>query len=199
MFRLYSLYLTTVRELNERIFIVPPDDINDALLWMKLAISNNESVVDKTVSIPAARQAISQVEESEGLRYGNLWNAIVGMRLDCNRKYHLLLEYKNSLFKLPKHRAKKVFKSTGVYKGNVLMGLAQCVSFNIRCVPSSVENPITEINHLIDELETARSTTQTDLELYREIESSISSLIGLRIDLKRGNPMRCPEMGGTAQ
>ena len=189
------LYLTTVRELNARAYIIPPDDINDALLWMKQAIKLNKYIVKKTRTITSVQQAIAQVKASEGHRFSVLWGAIKKMGNDCKIKYPFLLSYKKALFNIPHDQAEIVHEFTGVYRGNVLASLGQCLSLNIRCSLDLVEDPIGKINQLIDELRTERSSTGNTTKLYNKLQETISSLKGLRNDIERKKPMRCPEMG----
>ena len=185
------VYLLTVRELNHRTFIVSPDDISKTLSWMKSVIEHKPKIVERAVKTVHAQQAIEQVENSEGQRFGRLWKAINNME-SCETKYPFLLEYKKTLFAIPyKDRLRRINKVTGVYKGNVLSGLAQCLSANIRCRTNTVLEPSNQIKDLLVELRNELLSTGKGTPLGDEIISAIESLRGLNGDINEGNPMVC--------
>ena len=187
------VYLVTVRELNSRTFIAPPDDINDALNWMHSAIKQKPKRVESAVvKLTHAEQVIIQVKQSEGSRFNHLWEALINMDQNCETKYPLLLAYKKALFAIPDgDRLETILKHVRVYKGNVLSGLAQCLSYNIRCKRNLVKDPTMRITELVEELENELNNTERKTPLHDEINSARKSLYGLKADITRGNPMVC--------
>ena len=187
------IYLATVRELNERMFIVPPEDIADALQWMMLAKRHNKKIV-KRHGLGKVEQLIRQVEATEGHRFRILWDALRNMGQDCETKYPLLLEFKEALFALPNHRAQIVYRSSGAYKGSVLAGIAECLSINIRCGSRLEESATARIDDLIRELKHELVTTK-NRELSRVVRSAARSLAKLKTGIVNRQPLICTENG----
>jgi hypothetical protein len=194
------IYLQTVRELNERTFVVPPADISSAITWMENASAHQSDRVGKALraarsrpieeGLAKARQAIEQVKNAEAVRFGRVWNHVV-TKDNCDDRLPLLRAYRDLVIELPiGERRQRVVQVTGVPLGIVENSIAECLSVEVRCHENVVEQPEAELTKMIGRLSTELGTT-SDPELKSSLESHRQSLRNLRDDREAGRPMVC--------
>ena len=185
-------YLEVVRELTERTYILPPNDIDMAKCWLLKAIDNNSRRVNKAVGLANAKQIITQTDLNESRRFRKLWRYIVNIE-NSKDKFPLLLSYLYMLKEVPSgERIERVKKETGVYEGTILSSMAQCLSTNIRCHQGISSEKNFSIELMISMLEKSLRIT-FDAPLKKKLNSDISSLRVLKNDIDKGRPLICHE------
>jgi len=185
-------YLEVVRELTERTYILPPNDIDSAKCWLLKAIDNNKRRVNKAVGLSNAKQIIAQTDLNEAIRFRKLWKYIINQE-NCKEKFPLLLSYLNMIKEVPSgDRKERVKKGTGIYEGTVLSSMAQCLSVNIRCHPDIITEENFSIDTMIAMLQTTLKGT-FKVPLKKKLNSDIASLRILKNDIDNGHPLICHE------
>lgn len=138
-------YLLAVIEMSKRMYVLPPADIDEARVWLQLALERKQKRVNKAVGLSNAKHALELLDSQEANRYTSIWKNL--LKKTCKERLPLLESYKRSYTNLPKRRRNIVGKKTGVELASVNAAIAECISINAEA--SVAENRPEDLTSLV--------------------------------------------------